>query len=173
MKPNKKTVSLTERMFESAANDGMGPTEFSRYVVSGMSAFLRSRGADKQQVRDLVFDAVQFTLKVMAAGVTDEIRRENLPFIAPVTQFLLPDGRKRDSFAFLPDSCKQLYDSMKFAGYSLESEILSDGMVATSISDSEAEIDIDVSITPNGPEVINGIVAMLERKQWEKSPNKK
>ncbi len=86
-------------------------------------------------------------------------------YMADVVQFLMPNGRRRYTSVELPCSTKQQHESLTKSGYWLEAEILTTGQVSVTISDGEK--DIDISLTQNGPEVVSGIVEMLGRKLWE------
>ena len=89
----------------------------------------------------------------------------NETYPAAVTQFLRPNGRRQAVVMDLPLETKPLYDDMVAAGCRFESEVLMNGIVSTTISDGET--DLDISLTSNGPKVQEGMVAMLERKAWQ------
>lgn len=78
--------------------------------------------------------------------------------VASVTQYLRPDGRRRDSGFELPSEIKPLYDEMKKAGCWVEVEVLTTGEVSMTVFDPAKEEAIDMSVTQNGPKVKDGLV---------------
>lgn len=87
-------------------------------------------------------------------------------FEAQLTQFLRPDGESKQVTTDLPIEVEPLYKSMLEAGCQLHAEVLSTQEVSVTVSNVAAEVDIDFSVTQNGPDVISGIVAMLRRESW-------
>lgn len=87
-----------------------------------------------------------------------------------LTQYLLPDGRKRETHITLPDEAERPYIEM--LGYScrLEAEILSTGEVSVTVFHVEEEIDLDIEVVPNGPEVQDALMKMLKRRSWRHGP---
>lgn len=81
-----------------------------------------------------------------------------------ITQFIHPNGRQRQMTTQLPVRCLAAYGSMVLAGCRFEAEILSTGEISITISN--ADDDIDIEVVPNGPEVQDAMVAMLERGRW-------
>lgn len=49
-----------------------------------------------------------------------------------------------------------------------EAEMLRTGEVSLTISDPKEEMDVDIEVMPNGPDVQRGMVAMLGRRLWHK-----
>lgn len=82
-----------------------------------------------------------------------------ITFSAFGVQFLRPDGRKTEVSTELPIDLEPQYDLMISSGCRFETELLPTGLVSTTISD--AEQDHFIKITPNGPEVIDAVIAML------------
>jgi len=78
-------------------------------------------------------------------------------FPVAVTQFKRPDGRQERTSTDLPDGYQAAYDDMSDHGCRFEAEVLTNGMVSVTISDSDE--DIDISLTPNGPQC---------RREWSK-----
>lgn len=86
-------------------------------------------------------------------------------FEVDVIQFLMPNGKQKLATTRLPESHKEQYRQMIVCGCRFEAEQLTTGEVSVTISDGEG--DVDISITRNGPAVQNGMIAMLERAKWE------
>lgn len=87
-------------------------------------------------------------------------------FEAQLTQFLKPDRRSKSVTTTLPIEVEPLYRSMLAAGCRLEAEVLTTDEVSVTVSNVVSEVDIDFSVTQNGPDVQSGIVAMLRRESW-------
>lgn len=99
----------------------------------------------------------------------------------PVTQYLMPDGRKREtSIDGMPDSLAPILREIAKAGLHLEAEVLSTGMVSFTLAYHKQDTDYDIEICANGPGE-NGTKASLirlikrfDRKQfmkWAKEQN--
>lgn len=86
-------------------------------------------------------------------------------FRVDVTQYLRPYGRTRSATTELPIATEMLYRDMLAAGCRFESEVLMSGLISTTISNCEADVDCEVNL--NGPEVQAGMVLMLERQAWK------
>ena len=86
-------------------------------------------------------------------------------FKAEAIQFLRPDGRQNPVSSDLPIEYEPFYDSMKESGCRLECEELTTGAVSFTISNEEE--DVDISLTSNGPDVVEGLLAMLKRESWK------
>lgn len=84
----------------------------------------------------------------------------NGTFTAYAVQFLRPSGHKSEVSTELPIELKQQYDLMMSSGCRFETELLSTGLVSTTIAD--AEQDHFHKITPNGPQVKDAVIAMLK-----------
>lgn len=78
-----------------------------------------------------------------------------------VVQFLRPNGREQVGQMELPDSAAAAYEKMIRDGCRFEAEILTTGAVSVTISNHER--DLDISLTDNGPAIQEGMVKMLER----------
>lgn len=79
----------------------------------------------------------------------------------PFTQFLRPDGRRREIFIERPDEiCEKAMDIIK-AGYRLEIEELKTGHINMTISDDED--DYEREIVNNGPGVPLAVDKMVNR----------
>jgi anti-sigma regulatory factor (Ser/Thr protein kinase) len=81
-----------------------------------------------------------------------------------VLQFVLPSGMEHKATTDLPDEASEDYKNMVKSGCRFEAEILTTGEVSVTISDGDQ--DIDISVTSNGPEVPAGMVEMLKRRLW-------
>jgi hypothetical protein len=93
---------------------------------------------------------------------------ETLPtFEAKVIQFIRPYGDKRHTTVNLPLDCKADYDAMQTCGCRIESEVLMSGEVSVTIADPMAGSDLGFSITPNGPEVVAGLIDLLKKHPWQ------
>ena len=88
--------------------------------------------------------------------------------VIEMTQFLRPQGRQRKVTMPAPKDMEDDYKQMLEDGFHLEGEMLSTGEVSITVSDDDA--DYDISVIPNGPEVIKAIGRMLQRKKWQ-DPN--
>ena len=87
-------------------------------------------------------------------------------FQAEMIQYLLPDGRQKVVYGALPDDVFIQYSDMIAHGCRLEGEVLRTGLASITVSDGDE--DIDVSITPNDDKLTDGLVAMLERGAWRR-----
>ena len=97
-------------------------------------------------------------------------------FTVDVVQFLRPEGKQiavttklpiRNSVEVLAD----LYLDMLGHGCRFETEVLRTEEVSVTISDPKRKIDVDVSVTPNGPEVQRGMIEILKRQSWKNKEN--
>lgn len=77
------------------------------------------------------------------------------------TQFLLPNGRRREVTTEVSQEAWDKAQDIKEAGFNFEIEVLNTGQVSATISSVEAGVDLAHSITPNGPEVQEGIEKMI------------
>jgi hypothetical protein len=77
---------------------------------------------------------------------------------------MMPNGREVRSSTELPMDSHAAYLEMQKHGCRFEAEMLTTGQVSVTISDGKGDVDIEVS--PNGPEVQKGMVAMLNRGRW-------
>ena len=91
-------------------------------------------------------------------------------FEAFVMQYMRPDGRQNPQQCELPIEQQPAYQEMWDYDCRFEAEELQDGMVSVTISNGEE--DIDISLTVNGPEVREGMIAMLERHRWRPEVSK-
>ncbi len=85
-------------------------------------------------------------------------------FEIPFTQYLMPDGRKRDVSISRP---KEIYDKaldIIDAGYRFEAEVLTTGQVSLTITGRDEDVDIEV--VENGPKVPLAVDNMVNRF-WE------
>jgi hypothetical protein len=87
-------------------------------------------------------------------------------FLAKVTQYLRPDGRKVVILTSLEECLKADYDDMLISGCHLEAEVLSTGEVSLTVSDGETDVDIEV--VNNDESVVNAINKMLRNRMWDK-----
>ena len=77
------------------------------------------------------------------------------------TQYMRPDGRPVPVRIDRPDDIAAKAHSIIARGYRFECEQLMDGDISLTITDDEADHDIEV--VPNGPEVPAAIDRMIER----------
>ena len=87
-------------------------------------------------------------------------------FIADVIQFIRPDGRKEYHTFKLPIEVEAYYKDMVDNGCRLESEVLTTGDVSVTISDGES--DLDISLSQNNFKLSDVIADMLKRQPWKK-----
>lgn len=81
-------------------------------------------------------------------------------FSVPFTQYLLPNGRtKQVAFGVTGETAVKAR-SILDKGCKFEAEMLPTGMVSLSVSDGEQDIAIEV--TPNGPEIPEAVVRLVE-----------
>lgn len=81
----------------------------------------------------------------------------------PFTQYLLPDGRKRDIAIARPkEICDKAMDIIK-AGHRFEAEVLMTGEVSVTIFHIAEGEDRDIEVVPNGPEVPLAVDRMITR----------
>lgn len=85
-------------------------------------------------------------------------------FKADVMQFIMPHGDENPTSTQLPIAAEPLYLAMLEHGCRFEAEMLQTREISVTITSQDD--DIDISITPNGPDVQVGMVAMLERQPW-------
>ena len=86
-------------------------------------------------------------------------------FEAQVVQFMRPSGRQNPTSTMLSDEVLPIYREMQAAGCRFEAEVLRTGQVSVTISDDEA--DRDIEIVANGPGVQDAMEKMLKRRRWE------
>ena len=79
------------------------------------------------------------------------------------TQFLMPNGRKRNIQVKRPEDIEDKARQITFAGYKFECEILQTGLVSLTIADPLLEEDVEVEICHNGPEVNHALDKMISR----------
>ncbi len=85
-------------------------------------------------------------------------------YTAELVQFMRPRGDMQSVTTQLPIATEPRYQEMLAAGCRLECEELKTEEVSVTIKNDEEDVDIEVS--PNGPDVQVGLVAMLERGLW-------
>jgi len=89
-------------------------------------------------------------------------------FTADVMQFLLPGGRQRPMTVPLPESVYEAYEEMVSSGCRFEAEILGNGIVSVTISNDEA--DLDLQLSGNGPGDVTpatNLENMLKTGEWK------
>lgn len=82
--------------------------------------------------------------------------RDEIPF----TQYLLPDGRKRQTSIEVAPEVANKARSIIRCGLSFECELLITGQASFTITDPE-EGDVDIRVIPNGPGVREAIEEMV------------
>lgn len=136
------------------------PSRLGSKARHSFCASLDKRSVITNHRRDTEYTYMNSTVDVKSLS-------SNERFEVPVIQFLMPNGQRRDTSTHLPSSCRDAVDSMHEAGCRFEAEMLQTGEISVTISDPKEEIDVDISVTGNGPEVQTGMIAMLERRSWE------
>lgn len=89
-------------------------------------------------------------------------------FTAKLTQYMRPDGRQQAVETELPVEVLGAYKHMENFGCRLECEVLRTGEVSVTVTHPDMG-DIDISVNPNGPEVHEGLVRMLNRRVWRRA----
>ena len=81
------------------------------------------------------------------------------------TQYVLPNGHKRDEFIDRPAEIEALADKFVASGGWYEAEILRTGEVSFTACrrvDGEPQ-DIDIEVVPNGPAVLDAVDRLVRR----------
>lgn len=83
----------------------------------------------------------------------------------PFTQYLLPDGRKRQVGVERPPDIEALAERFIASGGWFEAEILTTGEVSLTACDTidDEPQDIDIELAPNGPEVPEAVDRLILR----------
>jgi len=92
-------------------------------------------------------------------------------YTADVIQYKMPDGRKVPTSTKLPMDSREAYLDMQKHGCNFAAEMLMTGEISVTIEDPKNEVDVDIEVIPNGPDVQKGMVAMLNRGEWRKPYN--
>ena len=79
----------------------------------------------------------------------------------PFTQYMRPDGRRVEVSIERPEEICKKAEAIINAGYCFEIEVLTTGLVSMTISDDEA--DHDMEIVDNGPGVPVAVDRMINR----------
>ena len=79
----------------------------------------------------------------------------------PFTQYMRPDGRRVEISIERPEEICKKAEAIINAGYCFEIEVLTTGLVSMTISDDEA--DHDMEIVDNGPGVPVAVDRMINR----------
>jgi hypothetical protein len=80
-----------------------------------------------------------------------------------VTQYLLPDGRTRDTSVDLPDSLAPQLKRIAKCGLTLEAEILTTSEVSFTLACHKYAADYDILICTNGPGIKESLTRLIER----------
>lgn len=83
----------------------------------------------------------------------------------PFTQYLLPDGRKRETGIDRPDEVAAKAQRIIDAGHRFEAEVLTTGDVSLTIHNIADEEDVAIKVVPNGPgvgEAVDELVKSFE-----------
>lgn len=80
----------------------------------------------------------------------------------PFTQFLRPDGRKREVRIERPTPVARAALRLIEAGYRFECEELSTGHASLTVVDPKDEVDIAIEVVPNGPEVPGAVDRLVK-----------
>lgn len=81
-----------------------------------------------------------------------------------VRQFIRPNGRQEMRFEEIPDRYEDLYKEMQASGCELQAEALTTGELSLTISNKEQ--DVDITITRDDAQVQMGICQLLENANW-------
>jgi hypothetical protein len=92
-------------------------------------------------------------------AITDRHCELDIPF----TQYLLPDGRKKEVVISRPQGIYDKAMAIIAAGYCFEIEILNNGLIHMTVSDKKKEEDLTCEVVPNGPEVPVAVDRMIKR----------
>lgn len=88
-------------------------------------------------------------------------------FEAAVIQYYRPGGWPEQTGTRLPREAEPGYRDMVACGCRFEAEVLTTGEVSVTIFNIKDEIDVDVSLTGNGPAIQAGMVDMIKRQLWK------
>jgi hypothetical protein len=82
-----------------------------------------------------------------------------------VTQYLLPDGRKRQTSVDVPDSLAPILKRIEKAGLVIEAEILTTSEVSFTLACHKYAADYDILICMNGPGTRDreSLIRLIER----------
>jgi hypothetical protein len=72
---------------------------------------------------------------------------------APITQYLRPDGRKRQNYLAVAGDAALEASKLLALGFRFEAEVLGTDEVSLTVHDPDTGEDIGIEICPNGPEV--------------------
>ncbi len=78
-----------------------------------------------------------------------------------VMQYKMPDGRQVPTSTNLPDEYRDKYIVMLSKGWRFAAEVLSDGQVSLTIENPREEVDENIRIVENGPNVQVAMIEML------------
>jgi hypothetical protein len=81
-----------------------------------------------------------------------EQRNRPMTYAVPFTQYLPPDGRKKEVFIEVDQETGEMAALILTRGFVFECEVLRTGDVSLTITDPE-EGDVDIRVIPNGPKV--------------------
>lgn len=79
----------------------------------------------------------------------------------PFTQYVLPDGRRRQTSIEVAADVAEKAGSIISRGLRFECEVLSTGHVSLTIFDPEEEDDVAIEVLPNGPGIREAVEAMV------------
>jgi hypothetical protein len=88
-----------------------------------------------------------------------------------VMQYLLPDGRKRDTSFDAPDYLAPILTEIAMCGLTIEAEVLTTGEVSFTLACHKYAADYDISICTNGPgarELLIGLIERFDEKECRK-----
>ena len=83
-------------------------------------------------------------------------------FTADVTQYLRPNGRRKQEITELPIEYEEKYKEMLKRGWNFGAEVLTTGHVSVTIEDRVEGRDVTIRVIKNGPEVQKALCEMLE-----------
>jgi hypothetical protein len=78
----------------------------------------------------------------------------------PFTQYMRPDGRRRNIWAPCPEGLEAKASAIMDNDWRFEAEVLTTGDVSLTVSDGSE--DVAIEIAPNGPEVPRALARLIE-----------
>ena len=81
----------------------------------------------------------------------------------PFTQYLLPDGRRKQTGIERPAAVAAKAEELIKRGFRFECEVLTTGHVSLTVADPDEEIDIAIEVVCNGPEVPLAVDRLVEQ----------
>lgn len=77
------------------------------------------------------------------------------------TQYSLPNGRRSQILLDVDDETYAKAESLRKQGLVFEAEFLRNGMVSFTICDPVEEVDLDIRLSSNGPEMLTAVKDLI------------